>query len=339
MRSNMLLVLLSNVAILCSVCCSVPLHAQSVDTNPTSEKLWEAITGHWVRYAGDNIVHKVIADGQEKHYGESQYGDPKFEFLNEMKLSTEGNINFFTKLHPTTKKPIYKGAMKLHDGIFFEYSRGLFTDTSNAPQIWRYFPSDNAVYQLHMASRSGDKDKVRSILDSGVKADQTLENSYTALAYAAGAGNIDVMQLLLDRGANVNKRARFGKTPLNYAVGGGSQEACELLITSGASLNQVNWNGGNLLHEAAFWGRAKMIPFFLGKGLDINGASNFGASPLIYATTRAKKAQDEEARAKFLECIKVLLQNGADPDLKAEDGKSAKDIADQAAIPAIKALL
>ncbi len=338
MRTKMLSVLIINVATWCSVWFTDPVHAQSVEASSATEELWQSLTGHWVRYAGDNIVHKVIAEGREKHYGESQYGDPSFESINQMTLSTEGNISFFTKLHSETKQPTYRGAIKVHNGLFYEYSRGLFAGTNNAPQIWKYFPSDNTVHQLHMASRSGDIKKLTSILDSGVQPDQTLENSYTALGYAAGAGNVDVIKLLVKRGADVNKRARFGKTPLNYAVGGGSPEACELLITLGARLTELNWNGATLLHEAAFWGKPNMITFFLEKGLDINAGSKSGASPLIYATNRAMNAKSDKARAKFLECIKVFLTNGADPDLKADDGKSAGDIANQAAIPALEAL-
>ncbi|MEE2935331.1 MAG: ankyrin repeat domain-containing protein [Planctomycetota bacterium] len=313
-------------------------HAQEEKEAVTTDQVWESLTGHWIRYSGDNIIHKVITKGQEKHFGTSQYGEPKFEAVNPMVLSKEGNIFYFTKLDPKSKEPVYKGAFKVHDDVYYEYSRGLFADAVGKPVLWKLVRIEDPVAQLHIACREGDTDKVLELLESGVSPNQTLEGSYAPLAYAAAAGHIDIVQLLLEKGADVNQKARFGKTPLNHAVGGGSIAACDLLIKRGASLAEQNFNGGNLIHEAAFWGQPKLIPFLLEKGVGINDGNKNGATPLLFATYWANWFKTDEQRAPYLECIRVLLANGADADIQSSKGESARSIANESGIKALKEL-
>ena len=312
--------------------------AQADKEVATIKQAWESLSGHWIRYSGDNIIHKVITEGQEKHFGTSQYGKPKFEAVNPMVLSKDGNIFYFTKLDPESKEPIYKGAFKVHDDVYYEYSRGLFADGDGTPRLWEHVRIEDPVAQLHIACREGNTDKILEVLDSGVSPNETLEGSYAPLAYAAAAGHMDAVQLLLKKGANINQKARFGKTPLNHAVGGGNIEACDLLIKHGASLSEQNYNGGNLLHEAAFWGQPKMIPYFLEKSIDINEGNNGGATPLLYATYRANWVKTDEQRAPYLECIRVLLAHGADPDIQSSKGHSARSVAKESEIKALNEL-
>lgn len=312
--------------------------AQEEKEAVTTDQAWESLSGHWIRYSGDNIMHKVITKGQEKIFGTSQYGKPRFEAVNPMVLSKEGNIFYFTKLDPESKEPVYKGAFKVHDDVYYEYSRGLFADAGGKPRLWENVRIEDPVAQLHIACREGDTDKILELLASGVSPNETLESSYTPLAYAAAAGHLDAVQLLLEKGANINQKARFGKTPLNHAVGGGSIAACDLLIKRGASLAEQNFNGGNLMHEAAFWGQPKMIPFFLEKGIDINEGNTGGATPLLYSTYRANGVKTDEQRAPYLECIRVLLANGADPDIQSSKGDSARSVANKSEIKALKEL-
>ena len=64
---------------------------------------------------------------------------------------------------------------------------------------------------LLIAARNGNIDTVKTLLDSGVDADVTSPNSYTALGYAGIGGHLELMQLLIKHGADVNKQSRFMK--------------------------------------------------------------------------------------------------------------------------------
>ena len=313
--------------------------ATGIAEDPESEAMWESLRGHWVRYAGDNIMHKEIGDGQETMSATNQFGADKFRTVNPLVLTQEAGVQFYTKLHPETQKPVYKGAFKIYDGRFYEFFNGMLASSDSEPKLVQYVRIDSPIFKLHQAARDGDTETIHGLLDSGIQADATLSQSYTALAYAGAGGHLDAIELLIKRGADVNKKARFGKTPLNHAVGGGSREACELLIKHGAALDARNWNGGTLLHEAAYWGQPELIPFFIEKGVQVDKPGNSGNTPLGYATNRARWMKEDEKRAPFLKCIRVLLDHGANPDAKNKNGQSARSIATGTDLEALHELL
>ena len=292
-----------------------------------SKAMWKSLSGHWVRYAGEKIMHKEIGNGQEILSATSQYGEPQFKAVNPIVLTQEAGIQFYTKLDPKTQKPVYKGAFKIYDDRFYELWNGMLASNDKEPKLVQYVRIDSPIFQLHQAARDGDTETMRELLDAGIQADATLWSSYTAMGYAGAGGHLDAIELLLKHGADINKKARFGKTPLNHAVGGGSREACALLVKHGAALDAQNWNGGTLLHEAAFWGQPGLIPFFVEKGVGVDKPNKSGHTPLVYATNRARWMKEDEKRAPFLECIRTLLHHGANPDTKNKDGQSARSIA------------
>ena len=307
---------------------------------PDLEEVWADWSGEWARYQWDNIFTKTISAGHETFRRRSQYGAATGGFSNQMKISLENGIYWYTKLHNRTGKAQYKGAFKLHRDHFYEYNRGILHDTDNKPEIWQWFRKSNPIFRLHEASRQGDLESVKGILTGeNVGVDSTLDDSYTALAYAAAGGHLSLVKELLANGADVNLQTRFSKSPLNHAIGGGNQEACELLIDAGARLDLRNDNGSSLLHEAAFWGQTNMIPFLISKGLNVNDkGQRYGATPLIYAINRANGAADIEAASKFINCAKTLLKHGADADLANNAGNSARSIASESKFDSVKDL-
>jgi hypothetical protein len=304
------------------------------------EEVWADWSGEWARYQWDNIVTKTISAGHETFRRRTQYGAVTGGFSNQMEISLENGIYWYTKLHNRTGKAQYKGAFKLHRDHFYEYNRGILHDTDNKPEIWQWFRTSNPIFKLHEASRQGDLESVKGILaGEKVGVDSTLDDSYTALAYAAAGGHLSLVKELLAHGADVNLQTRFSKSPLNHAVGGGSEEACELLIGAGARLDLRNDNGSSLLHEAAYWGQADMIPFLVSKGQKVNDSGQrYGATPLIYAINRANSASSIEAAGKFINFAMTLLEHGADADLTNNAGKSARSIAAESKFDSVRDL-
>ena len=313
--------------------------ATGIAEDAESEAMWKSLSGHWVRYSGDRIMHKEIENGQEIFSATSQYSEPQFKTVNPLVLTQEAGIQFYTKLDPQTQKPVYKGAFKIYDDRFYELGNGMLASNDKEPKLYEYVRIDSPIFQLHQAARDGDTKTIQELLDAGIEADATLWSSYTAMAYAGAGGHLDAIDLLIKHGADINKKARFGKTPLNHAVGGGSRAACELLIKHGAALDARNWNGGTLLHEAAFWGQPELIPFFVDKGVEVDNPGKGGSTPLVYATNRARWMKEDEKRAPFLECIRTLLHHGANPDTKNKDGQSARSIATGTDLEALHELL
>ncbi|MDG1364093.1 MAG: ankyrin repeat domain-containing protein [Akkermansiaceae bacterium] len=171
---------------------------------------------------------------------------------------------------------------------------------------------------LLIAARNGNIDTVKTLLDSGVDADVTSPNSYTALGYAGIGGHLELMQLLIKHGADVNKQSRFMKSPLSVVAGSPQIAAIKLLIASGAKF-KTNYNGGSIAHEAVFWEQPEMLEFILE---DLKVSPNLqgknGATPLHYAIHKMERGQNT-ANQKHLEALKILLKNGVNSDLRFKD--------------------
>lgn len=153
----------------------------------------------------------------------------------------------------------------------------------------------------------------------------------------SGFGRKDVVEHLLQTGANVHARDDGGLIPLHNACSFGHAEVVSLLLCHGADPNaRDNWNY-TPLHEAAIKGK---IDVCIGKIKFIHADKTFaklnnvckncfflGKPSLVWYV----KVIINSAHS-FLQ---VLLQHGADPNIRNTDGKSALDLAD----PSAKAVL
>jgi RNA polymerase sigma factor (sigma-70 family) len=145
---------------------------------------------------------------------------------------------------------------------------------------------------LHEAAAIGDSARVRQALEQHPgQLDTYSPEGFTALALAAHFGHLEVMRLLIDRGADVNRMAthRIGVTPLHAALFGRQVEAALLLVERGANVTLAR--GGAGMRRA-------------------------GWTPLHYA-----------AGMGFSTLVQPLLDRGADPSHRDEEGKTPLDVA------------
>jgi ankyrin repeat protein len=87
--------------------------------------------------------------------------------------------------------------------------------------------------QLIQAARTGDVDRVKSLLSAQV--DLNLDRG-DAIGSAAAAGHTEIVRILIQAGANVNLSDRSGFTPLASAAYAGYGEIVRLLIDAGADI-------------------------------------------------------------------------------------------------------
>jgi uncharacterized protein len=141
-----------------------------------------------------------------------------------------------------------------------------------------------------------DADMVRQLLQ--VKADPNLgnEDGQTPLMLAAGHGALPIVEQLLKAGANVHAREKTREqTALMWAVGASAPAVVDLLIRHKAKVDEraaVNDWGNQITSEP----RAQYRP-------------SGGMTPLLYA-----------ARVGCLDCVKSLLNAGADINRPTPDG-------------------
>lgn len=120
----------------------------------------------------------------------------------------------------------------------------------------------NGFTALMFATRAGDLDSVRLLLDAGASANETSADRMSALVLATVRGFPSVAMLLLDRGADPNADGA-GYTALHWAAG--SWET-ELTVTAITTEREGEWATLSFLKE----GRLELVNALLAHGADPN---------------------------------------------------------------------
>jgi ankyrin repeat protein len=180
---------------------------------------------------------------------------------------------------------------------------------------------------------------VRFLLAHGADA-RALDFLKTTTLRAATLGNdTETIRMMIDAGVDVNAADLPGITPLMMAAGwNGNLDAVKLLLAKGAKVNAVSRpvmglpsrNGpsefGNLtaLLMAAPFGPPELIKTLLDAGADVNARDVRGMTPLMLAI--ATDRQDPSV-------LRMLLEHGADPQVRSNLNETAIDWARRTALP------
>jgi ankyrin repeat protein len=189
---------------------------------------------------------------------------------------------------------------------------------------------------LQWAVYESDVDEVRRLIRAG--ADVSLANDYgaTPMSLAAEAADVAILKLLLDAGADADSPNAEGMTALMLVARTGNVEAAKLLVDHGATVDaRENFGGQTALMWASARRHPDMIEYLMSRGAAVDARSavrdyqrhiqaegrpksldSGGFTPLLYA-----------ARENCIECVDVLLANGADIDLPDPEGVSPLHVA------------
>jgi uncharacterized protein len=157
----------------------------------------------------------------------------------------------------------------------------------------------------------GDAGRARTLLEP----DEEL-GIYDAAAF----GRLERLQRILSMDSSLSSaRSPDGFTPLHLAVFGEQDEAAQVLIQYGADVNALST--GEIarvrpLHTAVFVRSPELTAQLLDAGADVNGRDGAGFTPLHSA-----------ARSGDVALVQLLLERCADPELEADDGTRAIDLA------------
>jgi ankyrin repeat protein len=157
---------------------------------------------------------------------------------------------------------------------------------------------------LMSASRAGQVEVVRWLLDQGAVLDQQDKGWETALFYASRHGRTPVVRLLLERGADPTVASTLGSIPLVHASSGGHIEIVRCLLghpSAAATINQVERWGQTALWFASANGRVRVVRALLEQGADPTIASRDGRTPMAAARQYRRPACLEalQVRARF----------------------------------------
>ena len=196
---------------------------------------------------------------------------------------------------------------------------------------------------LMWAATENNAAAIRLLVEAGadVKTKST-GGSFTAFLFAVRGGHIEAARALLDSGANVNERLSDGMSALVLALYNAHFELAAFLLDRGAdpnaaeqgwtALHQVAWsrrpNRGFNMPGAVPTGRIdslELVRKLVAKGANVNARmtkeprdgnrnmlNRIGATPFVMA-----------AKSADVPLMRVLLESGADPKIKTNDGTSA----------------
>ena len=140
-----------------------------------------------------------------------------------------------------------------------------------------------------------------------------------ALAKAAGRGDIRTIDRLISQGVNVNARGHRNATPLFWAMK--NRRGFESLLERGADPNVVFDDGGSVLHWLAKSKNATLLKLALQFGGDPNLKASTMNGSVIFETFGL------DINEGIPEAMKLLIENGADVNLKNEKGVTVVNMA------------
>lgn len=140
------------------------------------------------------------------------------------------------------------------------------------------------------------------------------------LIIAASEGRLQVINLMLDLSADVNAKSRnHGTTALHQATLNGDAAAMQVLLMAGADRNARDNHDYTPLRSAVEANKPDLVSYLVTARVDVNVTYPDARNPedftsLIHASTFG-----------YTECVKNLLDAGADMAVVNRDGRSAMD--------------
>ena len=205
---------------------------------------------------------------------------------------------------------------------------------------------DRQGYGALQAAARSRKDKLIPLLvELGADINGRDRDGFTALSNAAQRNHVPSIKALAERGADLELAVEGGFGPLSLAIDGGHFLAAKALIELGANVNAVSGDDQvTPLMVTASWlavgEAAKEIELRQGlrstdiatalidRGANVNAANAHGVTPLMIAAARGN-----------MPMLGLLLEAGADPEIKSKAGKKAVDIARESLNPdAVKSI-
>ncbi|NXU48435.1 ANK3 protein, partial [Turnix velox] len=171
------------------------------------------------------------------------------------------------------------------------------------------FLPQNDITPLHVASKRGNANMVKLLLDRGAKIDAKTRDGLTPLHCGARSGHEQVVEMLLDRGAPILSKTKNGLSPLHMATQGDHLNCVQLLIQHNVPVDDVTNDYLTALHVAAHCGHYKVAKVLLDKKANPNAKALNGFTPLHIACKKNR-----------IKVMELLLKHGASIQAVTESG-------------------
>jgi uncharacterized protein len=219
-----------------------------------------------------------------------------------------------------------------------------------------------------IAIESASLAQVKALIEEGAAPDTYIrygEHKTLPLIKASRDGRRDIVKYLLSVGANVNGKAvPDGETALQEAASMGYDDVVTVLLAAGADLKAKDARSNNPFLAAFYSGHLDVAEMLIAKGADVNATGQADISPMQAASSicspeklqwlvdhggkvnqvtqleyGGQTALMTAVRVGQTECVKKLLELGANPHLKVKSGETAVSVARETENAEVIALL
>ena len=179
-----------------------------------------------------------------------------------------------------------------------------------------YGQTAEQVTDFAKATKFDNVSEVKSLLSKGVNPNTVDTNGNPMLLLAVKENSIQVIDLLLSNPKiDVDLSNKSGETPLMMAsIQGNLPLVQTLVLKNKAMVDQIGWTP---LHYACAKGHLEVTQFLISNGAIVDSVSLNATTPLMMAVQSGNER-----------LVKLLLDKGADLQLRNSQGLSAIDIAD-----------
>ena len=182
---------------------------------------------------------------------------------------------------------------------------------------WPVFAqTEDQVTDFAKAAKFDDVSTVTALLAKGVSPNTVDSRGNPMLLLAIKDKSTKVTELLInDKRTDVDLSNKYGETPLMMAsIDGDLPVVKTLVLQKKAMVNHIGWTP---LHYACTKGNLEVAQFLIAIGAMVDGLSPGNTTALMMAVQSGNE-----------QLVKLLLDKGADLQLRNANGLSAIDIAD-----------
>ena len=176
--------------------------------------------------------------------------------------------------------------------------------------------------KLITAAEAGDLTLVKSLVkDKKIDINAKDQTGATALMLAAINGNDDVVNVLIKHKANLELKSNEGETALSFAVSNDNASIAKKLITAGADTNIIlNGDEGDNILMRSILADKDLSQLIIQKNQKLVNKKNKLGETALFTAARYGTATE----------IDFLIKNGAQKDIKNNEGKTALIVAKEA---------
>lgn len=189
---------------------------------------------------------------------------------------------------------------------------------------------------LMNASAKGHLDTVKLLVQAGADPNKKMGNGIaTAVLFAFANGNVQIFEYLIKSGGDINFKDPDGGTYLIGAAIDINLPLIRVLLANDVNINAQNNQGINALMVSSRMGYVEIVELLLNNGADISAKDKEEMTALMHAAdgytgTRSTVMRNIEGqqiplRLNHVAVAQLLLDRGANPNLRDKKGKTALD--------------